>query len=140
MSYKVLLPTTTITTAVTAVTTTAVEIGPNAVSVAIQYNFDYGSGGTNFTAYIQTSLDGGTTWIDIACFQSTTADQRRLYNLISGVGVTSIATPTDGTLTANTSVNGFLGDRLRVKYTSTGTYGGSTTIQITASIKENPRD
>ena len=139
MAYKVLLPTTAVTASVIAVVTTPVDIGPNVQSLGLHYNFVYGSSGTNMTVYVQTSFDGGATWTDIACFQSTTASQRRLYNLISSVGVTSIATPTDGSLSANTSVNGLIGDRIRLKYTSTGTYV-ATTLQVTSVIKEYSRD
>lgn len=134
-SPKVLLPSTTITTAVTGVTTTAIDIGNNVKNIAVQYNFTYGSGGTNLTVYLQTSFDNGTTWVDIACFQSTTASQRRLYNLSGETAVTSIATPTAGSLTANTSVNGFIGNKIRLSYTSTGTYAGGTTVAVHAIIK-----
>ena len=41
-------------------------------------------------------------------------------------------TPTDGTLTANTSVNSFFGNLWRVKFQSTGTYAGSTTLRVDA--------
>jgi len=44
--------------------------------------------------------------------------------------VTTIATPTDGALTANTAVDGLLGVQWRVKWTTTGTYGAGTTLSI----------
>jgi hypothetical protein len=69
--------------------------------------------------------------MDIANFAFTTAAARRAYNL-TAVAVTSIATPVDGTLADNTAVNGFLGTLFRVKYTTTGTYSGATSLRITA--------
>jgi hypothetical protein len=51
------------------------------------------------------------------------------------VAVTSIATPTDGTLADNTAVNGLLGSNLRVKLTTTGTYAGETSLVITALVR-----
>jgi hypothetical protein len=36
----------------------------------------------------------------------------------------------DGTLTANTAKDGVIGNWIRVKYTTLGTYAGGTTIQI----------
>ena len=125
-----MLPTTTITTAVTNQVGGTLNL-INKKYLAIQATFTYGSGGTNAKAWVQTSLDNGTTWIDIAEFTFTTSTARRVYSL-AATAVTSILTPTDGTLTANTSVTGVLGDQYRVKYTTTGTYGGSTTLRVDA--------
>lgn len=126
----------TVTTAVTADVTAGVVRMPNArvESLTLQAVFTYGSGGTNATAYVQTTFDGGTTWMDIACFQFTTATAKHLFHL-TAAAVTSIATPGDAALTANTCVNGFLGDQFRVKLTTTGTYAGGTTFAITAMPK-----
>ena len=95
----------------------------------VQANFTYGSGGTSLTCYVQTSVDG-LNWCDIAAFQFVTTTARRLFNLSALTPVTSIATPTDGSLSANTSVDGLVGPYWRVKYTSVGTYAGGTTIAI----------
>lgn len=91
-------------------------------------------GGTTAKAWVQTSFDGGTTWMDIANFAFTTSTATRLYHL-TPAAVTSIATPVDGTLADNTVVNGFLGDRLRVKLTTTGTYTGASSLVIRALVK-----
>lgn len=100
--------------------------------VLLQANFTYGSGGTTVDAYVQSSADGGVTWYDVANFHFTTASAIKLYNFSGRTPVTSIATPSDGAIAANTSVDGLLGDRLRVKWSSTGTYAGTTTLVITA--------
>ncbi len=93
--------------------------------------FAYGAGGTTVKSWVQTSIDGGITWIDIASFAFTLTAGQRIYHL-TGAAVTSILTPTDGTLADNTSVNGVLGQRFRVKYTTTGTYTGATSLTIVA--------
>jgi hypothetical protein len=98
----------------------------NGVNAAIQGTFTYGSGGTTADAWVQTSFDGGTTWCDVANFHFTTANARFLFNLLASTSVTTQATPTDGTLAANTSVGGLIGNLWRVKYTTTGTYVGTT--------------
>ena len=120
------------------------QIGPPAAaqlldaprSALLQATFNYGSGGTTVDAWVQTSVDGGATWIDVANFHFTTASARYLFNLSSLTPVTTEATPTDGTLAANTSKDGFLGPLWRVKTTSTGTYAGGTTLQIDASLPD----
>lgn len=97
-------------------------------SLGVYCVFTYGSGGTTCRVWVQTSLDGGTTWIDIADFSHTTSSLTRGYN-ISSIAAT-VTTLTDGALTANTAINGFLGPIYRTKVTSTGTYAGSTTLQV----------
>lgn len=91
-------------------------------------------GGTTTQAWVQTSFDGGTTWMDVATFAFTTTTANRLFNL-TAAAVTSIATPTDGTLADNTCVNGFLGDLFRVKLTTVGTYTGASSLTIVALPK-----
>ena len=120
----------TITTAVTATTTTAVTLRSDVRSIGIHCNFDYGSGGTTAKFWVQTSFDGGTTWVDIAAFAHTTSDLRRVVNLSSNTAVTTLYTATDGTLTDDTVKDGVIGGQIRVKYTTTGTYAGTTTINI----------
>jgi hypothetical protein len=101
-------------------------------SLLLQGNFVYGSGGTTFDGWVQTSLDSGATWTDIAQFHFTTASARFLFNLSSLTPVTTEYPPTDGTLAANTSKDGILGSHLAVKYVSTGTYAGGTSFQLDA--------
>jgi hypothetical protein len=128
----------TITTAVTASTTTAVQLRPLGGTIAdnvlLQGNFTYGSGGTTADAWVQTSVDGGGTWIDIANLHFTTASKKFVYNLSSLTPITTEydATSTDGALAANTSKDGIIGTLFRVKYTTTGTYAGGTTMRVDA--------
>lgn len=129
-----LLPALTIAGAVSATATTPVTglLGMN--SLIVECLFLYGSGGTNVNAYVQTSLDGGVTWFDVMNFLHTTAALTRA-NAVS-MNVTNGASPfapialTDGTMTSNTSTQGILGDRVRLKYVTTGTYGGATSLAV----------
>lgn len=105
-------------------------------SLIVQANFTYGSGGTTVDAFLQTSVDGGITWIDIAQFHLTTASARFVYTLNSQTPVTTEYTPTDGALAANTAKDGILGPIYQVKLASTGTYAGSTMLRIDVSAQE----
>lgn len=124
-----------ITAAVSATAGDIFSINNAGDSIALQATFTYGSGGTNATAYIQTTFDDGASWVDIASFQFTTSSATRLYNLVAETPKTTIVTPTDGSLTANTSVDGLIGTKLRTKYVTTGTYAGSTNLTVTAVVR-----
>lgn len=100
--------------------------------LAVQAVFTYGSGGTSAKAYVQTSLDGGTTWVDVASLAFTTATATKVSAVSTSVALAAGVAPTDGTLTDNTILNGLVGDRVRVKLISVGTYAGSTTLVVTA--------
>ncbi len=132
--YTLLNQTITAAQATTSTAADALDLGAHR-SLLLQANFTYGSGGTTVDAYVQSSSDGGTTWSDLCNFHFTTSSQRRLFNLSSLTAVASQATPTDGAIAANTSVDGLSGDRLRVKWSSSGTYAGGTTLVITAVPK-----
>ena len=104
-------------------------------AITAQFRLAYGSGGTTVKAYLQTSIDQGTTWVDIACVAFTTSSSTKVVNLSGLTAKTTAATPTDGSLTDDTCVDGILGDRLRVKITTTGTYAGSTTLSVRVSAR-----
>jgi len=97
-------------------------------SLTVSLRFAYGSGGTTVKAYIQTSIDGGTTWDDVACWAPTNANASKRWNFSALTPVTTPITPSDGAMTDNTFQDGCLGDRVRLKVVSTGTYAGSTTL------------
>lgn len=121
----------TITTALTASVTTSEQFRDgNPESAIIQGTFTYGSGGTTADAWVQTSIDEGTSWTDVANFHFTTASARFLFNLSALTPKTTEYTPTDGTLAANTSIDGILGPLWRAKYTTTGTYAGGTILRV----------
>ena len=91
----------TITTAVTGFVTPPMQFleGPP-LSLSVEANFTYGSGGTSVDAWLQTSLDGGTTWCDMAEFSFTTASARKGASIPSSTAITPVVV-TDGTLAAN---------------------------------------
>lgn len=115
---------TTITTADTY-TGDAVEGLEGMLALTVQFRFIYGSGGTNAKAYVQTSFDDGVTWVDIACVLFELANETRLLNFSGLTPKTTQVTPTDGSLTDDTAVDGLLGDQFRVKVVSTGTYAST---------------
>lgn len=127
-----------IAAAIASTVTAPVRLNAPPRNLGIQANFAYGSGGTTADAYIQTSFDGGLTWCDVAQFHFTTSAARKAFNLNSQTPVTTQATPTDGSLAANTAVDGLLGAMLRVKYATTGTYGGATSLSIDISCDQAP--
>lgn len=98
--------------------------------LTLQATFVYGSAGTTCKAWIQTSLDDGATWNDVACFSFLQANKRAVAavnNFQAAGSGTDVVIPTDATLAADKVVNGILGNRIRVKITSTGTYDPDTT-------------
>lgn len=134
-----LLPATTITTAVTGVSTGAVgaaagtTVGNGVRYLAAYAVFVYGSGGTTAKAWVQTSFDDGVTWFDIINFAFATASLSKVAAVNIGLAATH-ATPTDAALADNTINNGLIGDRIRLKYTTTGTYAGGTTLKISLHL------
>lgn len=132
----ILLPALTIGAAVGATATTA-ETGLGGMNyLTAEAIFLYGAGGTNVTAYVQTSLDNGATWFDIMCFQFTTAAASKISAVTTNIApATQAFAPTDGTLTADTIIQGILGDRIRLKYVTTGTYTGATSLAVYAQAK-----
>jgi hypothetical protein len=121
----------TITTALTASATAPEQFRDgDPESAVIQGTFTYGSGGTTADAWVQTSFDEGATWADVANFHFTTASASFLFNLSALTPTTHEYTPTDGTLAANTAIDGLLGPLWRAKYTTTGTYAGGTILRV----------
>lgn len=120
-----------ITTALTAAVTTPLQIDPyRPSSLALYANFVYGSGGLTATAWVQTSHDGGLTWMDVANFAFTTSSAKAIVNLSATTVVSTTASITDGTLASNTVVDGILGTLYRGKLTTTGTYATGTVLNI----------
>lgn len=119
----------TIGAAIPATSTTPVLIS-NAKYIAAQAKFLYGAGGTTVNAYIQTSLDGGVTWLDIMNFSFTTSAATKVSSTTGAIALAPATSPGDGALTANTILTGLLGDRFKVKYVTTGTYTGATSLAV----------
>ncbi len=113
---------------------------PGAASyLAFQAVFTYvADAATSAKAYIQTSLDAGATWFDIASFAFTTSTATKVSAVTTEIAPASQAfTPADGTLSDNTIIQGIIGDRLRVKFVSVGAYGAGSNLRIDAWVKKS---
>lgn len=126
-----LLPQTTLAGAVTAVVTSPVAVA-SLRGLLVEAIFLYGAGGTNAKVWVQTRVGGGT-WRDIMNFAFTTAAATKWNAVQQGIAVAAVIAVSDGALADNTILDGFLGDELRLKYTTTGTYSGATSLQVQAS-------
>lgn len=133
-----LLPSVTFTAPVTiAVASKPLTVEPGDLrSLLFGALFTYGgSGGTSVDAYVQTTYNGGQSWFDIRNFHFVTTSLEQVVNHSFGDAVTTAITPGSGALANNTSIDGILGDKIRVLYKSAGTYGGGapTTLAIWAT-------
>jgi hypothetical protein len=95
-------------------------------NLTVQANFVYVSGGASVDVWLQTSLDSGNTWSDIAQFHLTTASARKAVNLNAQTPQTTQISLTDGAMAANTAQDGILGAQFRAKYQSSGTYANTS--------------
>lgn len=100
------------------------------LSANIEIDFGYGAGGTTCKVYVQTSLDQGTSWIDVICKAFDTSSGIFIFNLSSLTPKTVGYAPTDGSLSDDTSIDGILGDRWRTKLTTTGIYTTNTNVSV----------
>jgi hypothetical protein len=104
-----------------------------ALAITLSARLAYGSGGTSCYAVVETSLDQGVTWVQIARFDFTTSGLQKLLT-VSGL-TPRIAAANAGSLSADTALDGTIGDRLRATVVSTGTYGGSTVLSVRANVR-----
>lgn len=120
-----------VTTPLTASAQTAITSLDGMTAVTLEANFQYGSGGTSFSALAQTSCDGGTVWRDVARFDFTTTTAVQYANLsgLTAKGITSYSA------LGSAGVNdGLLCNQLRAVITSVGTYV-NTTFGLRASVR-----
>lgn len=129
-----LVPTTVIGSAGTILTASPPSV-VWAKYLAVEAVFLYGAGGTATKCYIQTSLDGGATWIDIMTLSFTTSAASKVSAVVLQTALAAAVTPGDGALTDNTILSGLIGDRIRAKVVTTGTYTGATSIAVYAVLK-----
>lgn len=103
--------------------------------LSCQVRFFYGSGGTKTNVYLQSSIDGGQSFFDLANIAFTTSAGTEIVNLSGLNSVTTPTAPTNLALSDNTSFNGPMGDRLQAVVVSTGTYGGSTLASVRCVVR-----
>lgn len=112
--------------------------GMLALTAQLKWVYGSGSGSPSGVAYLQTSLDAaneggapGGTWIDIASMSLADASAIKVFQLSGLTPRGTLLTPGDGTLTPDTTIDGLLGDRLRIKVVSFGTFANSS---LTGSV------
>jgi len=117
----------------------------NCKGLAAECVFVDGGGGTAIKVYIQTAFDsiGGTTvggkpqtWFDVMCFAFATTAGRKLLKVREETAVVADHVETDGTLTDDTAVSGLIGTHVRAKIVTTGTYTGTSTIDVFLRIED----
>lgn len=97
-------------------------------AATIQVNFNYGSGGTSIKVTVETSLDDGTTWIEVARVALTTSSSEKVFNISGLTPKTTLVTP--GALSDDTVLDGIFGDCWRAKVLTVGTYTGNTSLAV----------
>ena len=114
-----------VTTAVTAQVGSTFQLrnapgGTAPVGITVQGTVA-GTLGTTMQWWLQTSVDGGTTWCDVASFSHASAG--RVAGTVTSAPSAGVvpAAVTDGSL-ASASVVNLVGNWWRVKYTTTGTW------------------
>ena len=123
-----------LTTALAGEAQTAYAKLAGILAATLQCEFAYGSGGTSCKVYAQVSLDGGLSYMDVACFAFTTASAVKVVNLSAETPVTTPVTPTQAALADNTFVDGILGATMRAVVVSTGTYA-NTQVRLRLDAK-----
>ncbi len=116
-----------ITAALTAQAQTAIEDLDGMLSASIVAKFLYGSGGTTCIALVQTSIDDGTTWFDVARLDFAQATATKYVNLS---GLTAKGATALNVLGSEGVNDGVLGPMVRAVITSTGTYAGGTLLDV----------
>jgi hypothetical protein len=121
-----------ITGALSAQAQTAIEDLEGMLSASLVARFIYGSGGTSVAAVVQTSIDGGTIWHDVARFDFTTSTATKYANLS---GLTYKAAAALSALGSEGQNDGLLGPMFRAVITSVGTYAGGTLLDLRMSAR-----
>lgn len=98
------------------------------LSATIQANFTWGGGGTSVSVRIETSLEQGANWVEVARFQFTTQSAMKLLNIVAGNEIVAIYQP--AALTNDTGKSGIFGTRWRCIISSVGTYTGNTALTV----------
>ena len=87
--------------------------------------------------YIGTSIDQGTRWVDVIVFRFD-ASGGVLVATVEAESTPQPITPTDGALaddSATSIVDGILGDRLKAKIITTGTWGGGSVASVRVCVR-----
>lgn len=103
------------------------------LACSISANLVVAGGGTTVKVIIETSLNQGTTWIEVARIAFTTSSAEKVVNL-SGLTPKTTAAAV-ATLSDDACLDGILGDRMRARIITTGTYTGATSLAVRMSAR-----
>lgn len=98
------------------------------LAATIEANFSYGSGGTSLKVMIETSLDQGTTWTEVARLAFTTASAQKVVNLSGLTPVTTVYAP--AALSDDAVKDGVFGPRWRARILTVGVYAGNSSLSV----------
>ena len=91
-----------------------------------------GGGGPSVSAWIQTTLDAGATWMDIGAFNFASTGTQ----VTSGASTGDVVVPSDGDLPAGTYISGVLGDRIRMQWSSSGSFFATAASNLILHVGE----
>lgn len=131
-SYKLFAGTIATNTDRTSGVQTAIINLQGMLALSIVMNFKYGSAGSTCSGIVQTSPDGGTTWLDIARADFTTATKITQFNL---EGLLSKAAAAYSDLASEGVNDGILFDQVRAIVVSAGTLYVNTSLDIRVSAR-----
>jgi hypothetical protein len=103
-----------------------------------------GGGGTTIDVFIQTALDamGGTAvnrepqvWFDIMQFAFTTTAGRKILKVREETAIVTAVAEASEALSDDTAVSGIIGSHVRARIVTTGTYTGTSSIDIYLRIE-----
>jgi hypothetical protein len=98
------------------------------LAATLQANLNWGSGGTWIKVIWETSLDQGSTWIEVCRMAMAAASEENVANLSGLTPKTTIITPV--ALSDDTCQDGVFGDRWRARILTVGTYAGNTSLSL----------
>ncbi len=101
-------------------------------SVTIFVEFEFGASGSTCAVVVQTSINQGDDWIDIVRFDFATSNSKK-HATVGCFG--NVSPGAMAALASEGKLDGILGDRLRAKITSTGTYSNNTSVAIRAAVR-----
>lgn len=99
------------------------------LAAAVQLNFTAGAAGGTIKATIETSLDQGDSWVEIARLAFATANAERVLNFSALTPRTAPYTP--AALSDDSAIDGILGSRMRFSILKAGSaYTGNASLAV----------
>ncbi len=102
-----------------------------------QVIFVDGGGGTTIDVFIQTTFDDQTTWVDIMQFAFLVTAGTQIMSVRGDTAIIADIAPTDGGGPGDgIAIDGLIGSHVRARIVTTGTYTGTTTIDVRLKIED----